>query len=156
MHQPAESRKYQIFPPKDKPSLMLGRPEWDSTSTSGQSYRSFEKDRSKLGSALRLKAKDQPLLRRRKISMTEIGAMTTVQEMPMDSRKLSLAISNHLTYSRNGTNTHQRRCQAGHHFMSGQTVRLAIIGGRTYSESLCLAVYLDQHLMSLLRWLLRL
>ena len=89
MLQPAEPRKYAIFPPKEKPSLVSGRktPEWDSTSSSGQSYRSFDKDRTKLGSALRLKTKDQPLLRRRKISMTEIGAMTTVQEIPMDSRE---------------------------------------------------------------------
>ncbi|KIN06348.1 hypothetical protein OIDMADRAFT_99080, partial [Oidiodendron maius Zn] len=86
MLQPAEPRKYQIFPPKEKPSLVSGRktPEWDSTSSSGQ-YRSLDKDRTKLGTALRLKTKDQPLLRRRKISMTEIGAMTTVQEIPMDS-----------------------------------------------------------------------
>jgi hypothetical protein len=89
MLQPAEPRKYQIFPPKEKPPLMTGRktPEWDSTSLSGQSYRSFDKDRTKLGSNLRLKTKDQPLLRRRKISITEIGAMTTVQEIPMDSRE---------------------------------------------------------------------
>ena len=74
---------------------MSGRktPEWDATSSLGQSYRSLDKDRPKLGSALRLKTKDQPLLRRRKISITEIGAMTTVQEVPMDSRELFLTIS---------------------------------------------------------------
>ena len=100
MLQPAEPRKYQIFPPKEKPSLMAGRktPEWDSTSSSGQSYRSFDRERTKLGSTLRLKAKDQPLPRRRKVSMTEIGAMTTVQEIPMDSREYYLAIRCYQSY----------------------------------------------------------
>lgn len=93
MLQQTEPRKYQIFPPKEKVSLASGRktPDWDSTSAS--SYKSLDKDRSKLVSNLRLKTKDQPLLRRRKISITEIGAMTTVQEIPMDSRELCFPIN---------------------------------------------------------------
>jgi hypothetical protein len=48
-----------------------------------------EKDRSILGSALRLKGKEQTLIRRRKVSVPELGPMTTVQEIAMDSRKFS-------------------------------------------------------------------
>lgn len=50
---------------------------------------SGEKDRSILGAALRLKPKEPVLIRRRKISVAELGPMTTVQEIAMDSRKLA-------------------------------------------------------------------
>lgn len=52
---------------------------------------SGEKDRSLLGSALGLKPKEQKkeqtLIRRRKVSVPELGPMTTVQEVAMDSRE---------------------------------------------------------------------
>lgn len=38
------------------------------------------------GSSLRIHVKDQNLTRRRKVSVPELGPMTTVQEAPMDSR----------------------------------------------------------------------
>ena len=46
-----------------------------------------EKDRSILGSVTRPKAKEQTLIRRRKVSVPELGPMTTVQEIAMDSRE---------------------------------------------------------------------
>ena len=93
MLQPAEPRKYQLFPTKERISSSPDRksPEADSSLSLGQT-RIFDKDRSKLPPALRLKNKDQTLVRRRKISMTDIGAMTTVQEVPMDSREFDLNI----------------------------------------------------------------
>lgn len=69
-------------------------PESEKTSTipsqtAGQNV-NVEKDRSILGSALRLKGKgEQTLIRRRKVSVPELGPMTTVQEVAMDSRELS-------------------------------------------------------------------
>ncbi|TVY46722.1 hypothetical protein LOCC1_G002850 [Lachnellula occidentalis] len=91
MHQPSEPRKYQLFPQKDKASVAAGRksPDSDKTSIPNQAARqnvTAEKDRSILGSALRLKGKgEQTLIRRRKVSVPELGPMTTVQEAAMDS-----------------------------------------------------------------------
>ncbi|KAK0109331.1 hypothetical protein ONS96_003150 [Cadophora gregata f. sp. sojae] len=92
MHQPTEPRKYQLFPAaKEKLSIAAGQKNGDTESsqstTMGQSGTN-EKDRSLLTNALRLglKQKEQPLSRRRKPSMpTELGPMTTVQEVAMDS-----------------------------------------------------------------------
>jgi len=99
MHQPSEPRKYQLFPQKEKASASTGRrsPESDTASAQGQAMGqngSPEKDRSILGSALRLKGKEQTLIRRRKVSVPELGPMTTVQEIAMDSRKFSSQYQN--------------------------------------------------------------
>ncbi len=89
MHQPTETtvaRKYQLFPVKDKLSIAKSSDAEPSSSTVvGQG--TSEKDRSILGSALRLKPKEQNLIRRRKVSVPELGPMTTVQEVAMDSRE---------------------------------------------------------------------
>ena len=91
MHQPTESRKYQLFPAKDKLSITAGHKNADAepsqSITMGQNG-STEKDRSLLSTALRLKPKEQTLIRRRKVSVPELGPMTTVQEIAMDSREL--------------------------------------------------------------------
>ncbi len=90
MHQPAEPRKYQLFPAKDKLSIAAGHKNPDTeasqSTTMGQNG-STEKDRSLVGTALRLKPKEQTLIRRRKVSVPELGPMTTVQEVAMDSRE---------------------------------------------------------------------
>jgi hypothetical protein len=87
MHQPTEPRKYQLFPAKDKLSITAGRkspdPETVLSSTMGQA----EKDRTILGNVTRPKVKEQTLIRRRKVSVPELGPMTTVQEIAMDSRE---------------------------------------------------------------------
>ncbi|KAG0651923.1 hypothetical protein D0Z07_1252 [Hyphodiscus hymeniophilus] len=44
-----------------------------------------EKDRAGLGGTVRTKPKEQTLIRRRKVSVPELGPMTTVQEIAMDS-----------------------------------------------------------------------
>lgn len=94
MHQPLESRKYQLFPQKDRALLAAGRrsPESETASTQAQATGqsgSGEKDRSVPGGALRTKPKEQTLIRRRKVSVPDLGPMTTVQEVAMDSRGFS-------------------------------------------------------------------
>jgi hypothetical protein len=83
MHQPTESRKYQLFPAKDKLSIAAQRSQEEMSNTS-------EKAQIILGAGLRGKAKEQTIVRRRKVSVPELGPtpMTTVQEVAMDSRKL--------------------------------------------------------------------
>lgn len=90
MHQPTESRKYQLFPAKEKLSMIPGRKSPDTETgipvAMGQNGPT-EKERSLLGVALRLKSKEPPIIRRRKVSVPELGPMTTVQEISMDSRE---------------------------------------------------------------------
>jgi hypothetical protein len=86
MHQPSESRKYQLFPAKDKLLITAGRKSPDPETVLSSTMAPAEKDRSVLGGAIRTKPKEQTLIRRRKISVPELGPMTTVQEIAMDSR----------------------------------------------------------------------
>ncbi|KAK1976278.1 Up-regulated during septation-domain-containing protein [Colletotrichum cereale] len=84
MHQP-EARKYQLFP-KDRQQRPPGKgldPEQAFALAMGQNEKT-EKPCSSSGS-LRLRIKEHNLIRRRKVSIPELGPMTTVQEVPMDS-----------------------------------------------------------------------
>lgn len=90
LQQPPETRKYQLFPAKDKLlSITSGRnspdPEQAFAIAMGTSNNGC--DRPVVGTAMRLKAKEISLLRRRKPSLSEMGPMTTVQEIAMDSRE---------------------------------------------------------------------
>lgn len=87
MHQP-ETRKYQLFP-KDKqinsaPGKQLD-PEQAFALAMGQN--GDKTDKPPAGNGLRLRIKEHNLIRRRKVSVPELGPMTTVQEVPMDSRE---------------------------------------------------------------------
>lgn len=89
MHQPTETtRKYQLFPSKDKLSIQPGRksPESEKSLPVGQPSNGVV-DRPLLALAMRSKVKEQNLIRRRKASVPELGPMTTVQEVAMDSRE---------------------------------------------------------------------
>lgn len=79
MHQPTETRKYQLFPAKDKLSITAQKSQEDMS----------EKAQVILGTSSRGKVKEQTLVRRRKVSVPELGPspMTTVQEIAMDSRE---------------------------------------------------------------------
>ena len=90
MHQPSESRKYQLFPAKDKLSITAGRKSPDPEMVLSSTMVPAEKERSLLGSAVRTKPKEQTLIRRRKVSVPELGPMTTVQEIAMDSREFDI------------------------------------------------------------------
>ncbi|GKT45140.1 uncharacterized protein ColSpa_05321 [Colletotrichum spaethianum] len=85
MHQP-ETRKYQLFPKdrQQRPPLKTLDPEQAFALAMGQNDKT-EKPCSSSGS-LRLRIKEHNLIRRRKVSIPELGPMTTVQEVPMDSR----------------------------------------------------------------------
>src|SRR5271156_4337300 len=89
MHQPSETRKYQLFPAKDKLSITPGRnsPDPEQAFALAMSHSSSAPDRPFIGTAMRTKIKEQSLLRRRKPSVSDLGPMTTVQEIAMDSRK---------------------------------------------------------------------
>ncbi|OIW28511.1 hypothetical protein CONLIGDRAFT_661891 [Coniochaeta ligniaria NRRL 30616] len=84
MHQP--DRKYQLFP-KDKLASSPGKsldPEQAFALAMGQNGEKTEKASS--GPGLRIRIKEQHnLIRRRKASVPELGPMTTVQEVAMDS-----------------------------------------------------------------------
>lgn len=88
MFQP-ESRKYQLFPkgdakqstpkqldPEEAQAVALGSPAEDAENADKVND-------------LRVRIKDRNLNRRRKVSVPELGPMTTVHEVAMDSRKFS-------------------------------------------------------------------
>ncbi|KAK3685406.1 Up-regulated during septation-domain-containing protein [Podospora appendiculata] len=85
MHQP--ERKYQLFPSKDRqlaatPGKSLD-PEQAFALAMGQKGEKSEK--TSAGSGLRIRIKEHNLIRRRKVSVPDLGPMTTVQEVAMDS-----------------------------------------------------------------------
>ena len=93
MAQP-EARKYQLFPkdrqPAASPLVTAVKPldhELPVSLTVGQTPERAEKP--SLANDLRQRIKEHNLNRRRKISVPELGPMTTVQEVAMDSRGCS-------------------------------------------------------------------
>lgn len=92
MYQP--ERKYQLFPRKEQPQAAPGKgldPEQAFALAMNQTTNSEKSDKSPPGSGLRLRIKEHNLNRRRKVSVPELGPMTTVQEVPMDSRRFPSA-----------------------------------------------------------------
>lgn len=85
-------RKYQLFP-KDKQQLppTPGKgldPEQAFALAMGQSSNGAGADKTAPpANGLRFRIKEHNLTRRRKVSVPELGPMTTVQEIAMDSRK---------------------------------------------------------------------
>jgi hypothetical protein len=88
-----ESRKYQLFPREQQlPPVTAGKqldPEQAFAVAMAQNGEKAEKAEK---SSLRLRIKEHNLNRRRKVSVPELGPMTTVQEVAMDSRELRLYI----------------------------------------------------------------
>ena len=87
MHQPTETRKYQLFPAFDKLSVTVASKSPESETSSGMASVGSSTEKSLPTNHPLRKAKEQSLVRRRKVSVPELGPMTTVQEVPMDSRK---------------------------------------------------------------------
>lgn len=93
MHQP--ERKYQLFPKGKEqatPAPAKGlNPEqaFALAMSQNQSQNEEKTDKPAAGGGLRLRIKEHNLIRRRKVSVPELGPMTTVHEVPMDSRKFS-------------------------------------------------------------------
>jgi hypothetical protein len=85
MHQP--ERKYQLFPKDRQPNASPGKsldPEQAFALAMGQNGE--KTDKNSAGNGLRIRIKEHNLIRRRKVSVPELGPMTTVQEVAMDSR----------------------------------------------------------------------
>lgn len=81
--QPAEQRKYQLFP-KDKPLPVLNVVKSVDPETA---FEMAMGEKSSIGPNLRLRLNQNHPSRRRKISVPELEPMTTVQEVSMDSRE---------------------------------------------------------------------
>ncbi len=89
MHNP--ERKYQLFPKDKQPAATAGKsldPEQAFALAMGQN--GDKADKSTGGSGLRIRIKEHNLIRRRKVSVPELGPMTTVQEVAMDSREFGM------------------------------------------------------------------
>ena len=90
MHQP-ESRKYQLFPKGNQTATKVLDPEQAFAHAMSQSSKTEKSDKLAAASnGLRIRIKEHNLTRRRKISVPDLGPMTTVQEVAMDSRKCIL------------------------------------------------------------------
>ncbi|CAK7223412.1 hypothetical protein SEUCBS140593_005226 [Sporothrix eucalyptigena] len=90
MHSQAE-RKYQLFP-KDKQQQPAAGKSLDpeqafalAMGANGASGANASNNATAAGNPLRLRIKEHTLIRRRKVSVPELGPMTTVQEVAMDS-----------------------------------------------------------------------
>lgn len=88
-----EGRRYQLFP-KDKqlPPVTVAKPldpdQAYAVATGQAPDKSDKPEKTGLSNGLLLRIKEHNLTRRRKVSVPELGPMTTVQEVSMDSRKL--------------------------------------------------------------------
>ncbi|TRX95858.1 hypothetical protein FHL15_003412 [Xylaria flabelliformis] len=87
-----EGRKYQLFP-KDKqlPPVTAAKPlDLDQACGAAMNQSPEKPEKSGISNGLLLRIKQQNLTRRRKVSVPELGPMTTVQEVSMDSRRPAL------------------------------------------------------------------
>ena len=91
MQQPDPSKKYQLFPKEKRLPVLNSNKGADSEkATMAPAAASEEKaDSQPLLNGLKKRLNQHSLARRRKISVPEVGPMTTVQELSMDSRRCS-------------------------------------------------------------------
>lgn len=84
-----EPRKYQLFPKeKQLPPVSAAKLlDLDQAAAIVMSQSPEKSEKSGLSNGLLLRIKEHNLTRRRKVSVPELGPMTTVQEVSMDSRK---------------------------------------------------------------------
>jgi hypothetical protein len=95
-----QPKRYQLFPRDRQLPVLNSSKIMDSDKTSGLAAAVIDKPSTT--ASLKTKITQHSLVRRRKISVPELGPMTTVQEVPMDSRTIYLpnALRNSpLTYS---------------------------------------------------------
>ncbi|KAM0333282.1 hypothetical protein ACHAQA_001943 [Verticillium albo-atrum] len=87
--QQPDTRKYQLFPkgrPQPAPASKALDPEQARAYALGQTTAAEKEKEKTSGTGLRVRIKEHNLIRRRKVSVPELGPMTTVQEVAMDSR----------------------------------------------------------------------
>lgn len=92
MQQTEPHRKYQLFPrERQLPVLNSGKSlDPEKAFAVAMSQTSDNKaDKQSMSAGLRVRINQHSLIRRRKISVPELGPMTTVQEIAMDSRMLT-------------------------------------------------------------------
>jgi hypothetical protein len=110
MQQSPDARKYQLFPREKQPSATKQQQQQQQQLDSEQApspasttaAMADKSDKTEKSSGLRLRIKEHNLIRRRKVSVPELGPMTTVQEVPMDSRKLRACHNIHETMQSDG------------------------------------------------------
>ncbi|TAQ83643.1 hypothetical protein B7494_g8032 [Chlorociboria aeruginascens] len=85
MYQPSEPRKFHLFPTKEKLSISAGRKSPDSEAVRAVAIAQTGSKEDRILGTTRSKSKEPSLIRRRKVSVPELGPMTTVQEIAMDS-----------------------------------------------------------------------
>ena len=95
MQQPELPRKYQLFPrDKQLPALNHSKALDPETALAVTMAQSEKNERPSVVAGLRVMINQHNFARRRKASVPETGMMTTVHEIPMDSREsLSLLLS---------------------------------------------------------------
>jgi hypothetical protein len=82
-----EQRRYQLFPrERQLPLLNHSKPAETEKTTTIVATPKDDKPDKPFASTLRTKISQHSLVRRRKVSVPELGPMTTVHEVPMDSR----------------------------------------------------------------------
>lgn len=106
----------------------------------GQSPEKAEKAEKSNG--LRLRIKEHNLIRRRKVSVPELGPMTTVQEVAMDSRKFLQVPSTYIC--KQPSNTIQQLFPAALHYTKGPSARPSATGANTALPSPCLRFWILQ------------
>ncbi|KAI0383225.1 hypothetical protein F5Y04DRAFT_269966 [Hypomontagnella monticulosa] len=126
-----ETRKYQLFPrEKHLPPVAIGKqldPEQAFAMAMGQPIE--KTDKPSVANGLRMRIKEHNLTRRRKISVPELGPMTTVQEVAMDSPTIPGRPALHERSISSPVNSWRQR------HMAESTVRENIIEGLEVSVS---------------------
>lgn len=79
-----QPKRYQLFPRERQLPVLNSSKAVDSDKASNMAPTGADKPSA--AASLKTKISQHSLVRRRKISVPELGPMTTVQEVPMDSR----------------------------------------------------------------------
>lgn len=136
MQQSDSSKKYQLFPREKRLPVLNSNKGLDSDKATAMApaASSNEKTDFQTGlNGLKKRLNQHSLARRRKISVPEVGPMTTVQEMPMDSRKY-----HYLEFARlpvSGLTILQQQFLAVHLFTSVLSARLVTPAETTASQT---------------------
>lgn len=85
---PSQQKRYQLFPrERQLPVLNSSRVlDLEKASTPAVNQQDHKVDKASVASTLKTRINQHSIVRRRKVSVPELGPMTTVQEVPMDSR----------------------------------------------------------------------
>lgn len=86
-------RKYQLFPKDRQVTSAPGKPlDPEQAFAVAMAQNGDRSEKITAVAGLRIRIKEHNLIRRRKISVPELGPMTTVQETSMDSRTCKTAL----------------------------------------------------------------